>query len=102
MNEEASEIFAFITGAGGAAGVMYLWIRSLLSQNESLSDELKEERERNNEYGESIVSIATEAKLHIAASAKCADEVKSHITEEAKKTRTAIRIRQDEREIKND
>jgi hypothetical protein len=96
MNEDVSGIAAFVTGAGGASGVMYLWIRSLLGQVASLTQEIKEERARNNEFGESIIEIATEAKLQIAASVSCSEDLKSHISEEHTKTRTEIRIRKDE------
>lgn len=96
MNDDPSNAFAFITGAGGSAAVMYLWIRNLLEQVKTLQEEVKNERHRNDEFGQSIIAIASETKIHLAGASRNCEDVKEHVTGEHEKTRTEIRIRKDE------
>lgn len=71
---------------------MFSWIKNLIREKYELNDQLKDERKRNNEYGESIIGIASEIKLYFQQHAGGADEVKNVVVSEHDKTRREIRV----------
>lgn len=96
MNDGVNQIVTFITGAGGAGVVMFSWIKNLIREKCELNDQLKDERKRNNEYGESIIAIASEIKLRFEHADRGTDEVKTIVVQEHDKTRREIRVKHDE------
>lgn len=92
MNDGVNQIITFATGAGGAGVVMFSWIKNLIKEKNELFQQLRYERKRNTEYGESIIGIASEIKLYFQQHAVGADEVKSVVISEHDRTRREIRV----------
>lgn len=88
--QDYSQIISFITGAGGAAGVMWLWNRALIQDKKDLVEDIKAERDRNNKFGEAWMALATETKIHLQQSTVPVDEIKETVQGEHKKTRDEL------------
>lgn len=90
MGGDYSQLYSFLTGSGTGGVIAFFWIKSLIRQNENLQKDLKDERQRNNEYGEAIIAIAAESKIHFSLAAKSNEGVIEAVREEGQKTREAI------------
>lgn len=90
MTTELSQLLTFVSGAGGASVVMYLWIRSLRDQVQGLVKDLKEERNRNNAFGESLIELAAETKIHLETVSRPDNPLSILIQKQHEVTRTTI------------
>lgn len=90
------QLLSFISGAGGATAVMWLWKNSLQADKESLKSDLKEERKRNQDFGDAFLALAAETNIHLQ---NAPDSVKSFhevVSREHSETRQVVKDKADE------